>query len=127
MKKWIAIVIVALAGVGIVYVIWDHNSSNVFSNYSIQDTAIVETNPWEPYLSIPVGDTESVYEVTWDQKYGSTKTYFCMAVFRNEHSKQYKLISPWLDGIIIEYQNTNDIKFNKVLKKDVPDYKGIGE
>jgi uncharacterized protein YxeA len=127
MKKWIAIIIVALAVVGIAYAIWEHNSSNVFSNYTTQDTVVVETNPWQPYLSVPVGDTESVYEVVWDQKYGTTKTSYCMVVFRNERSKQYKLIAPWLDGIIIEYQNTNDIKFNKVLRKDVPNYQGISK
>lgn len=123
MKKWVAIVIVALGVVGVAYVIWSSNSPNYFGNFSTRDTLIVDTNPWKPSLSIPTGDTENVYEVTWDQKYGATKKSYCVAVFQNEKSRQYKLIAPWLDGLVIEYQNTNNIKFNKVSKKDVPNYK----
>lgn len=123
MKKWIAYVIVALGVVGVVYVIWDQNSSVNLSNYTVRDTTVIEANPWKPYRNIPEGDTENIYEVSWDQKYGVTKKKYCTAVFRNEQSKQYKLIAPWLDDQIIEYQNTNDIIFTKVLKRDVPEYR----
>ena len=124
MKKRIAYVIVALAVVGIAYTIWSSNRSNTFTNYSTLDTVSIDANPWQPYLNIPVGDTDNVYEVSWDQKYGSSKAAYCMVVFRNEKSRQYKLVAPWLDGLIIEYQNVNDIKFNKVSKKDVPNFSG---
>jgi hypothetical protein len=123
MVKWVVIAIVILGGIGIAYEIWNQNSSVDLSNYTNRDSVVIETNAWEPYLNIPEGDTESIFEVTWDQKYGATKTSFCMIVFRNEQAKQYKLVAPWLDGVIIEYQNTNDIKFNKVLRKDAPNYK----
>lgn len=120
--NWVAYVIVALGVVGIIYTIWNANSTNPFGNYAVRDTAVVETNHWKPYISISNDDTCSVYEVLWDQKYGATKKSYCMVVFRNESAKQYKLIAPWLDGLIIEYQNTNDIKFNKVLKENAPNY-----
>lgn len=122
--KWIAIVIVALGVVGIVYVIWDSNSSNVLSNYTTLDTAVVETNPWKPYLGISENDTDNVIEVVWDQKYGATKKSYCKAVFQNEKTHQYRLIAPWMESITIECQNTNDINFNKISKKDVPDLIG---
>ena len=121
--KWIAIVIVALGVVGIIYEIRNNNSSNHLGNFTVQDTLIVDTNPWKPYLSISSEDTGNVYEVVWDQKYGATKKMYCMAVFRNDQTKQYKLIAPWLTGIIIEEQNTNNIRFNRVEINAVPEYR----
>lgn len=120
--KWIAYVIVALGVVGIAYTIWDQNSSNPLVGYVERDSTVVEENSWRPYLSISDKSNDEIYEVVWDQKYGVTKTMYCVVVFRNESIKQYKLIAPWLDGAIIEYQNTNDIKFKKVLKSNVPGY-----
>lgn len=121
--KLIAIIIVVLGVVGIIYEIWSVNSSNHLGNFTVQDTLVVDTNPWKPYISIPEGDTGTIYEVIWDQKYGATKTAYCLAIFRNESAKQYKLIAPWISGIVIEDQNTNNIKFNKIPKSNVPSYK----
>ena len=123
--KWIAFVIVALGVVGIVYVIWDHNSSNVLGNYTNLDTAVVETNPWKPYISVSEKDTGIVIEVIWDQKYGATKKSYCMAVFQNEKTRQYRLIAPWMKSITIECQNMNDIKFNKVCRDSIVELIGI--
>jgi hypothetical protein len=123
MKKWIGIVIIALGVVGIAYVIWDSNSSINLAGYSVRDTVAIEENVWKLYRSIPIGDTDEVYEVIWDQKYGATKKCYCTVVFRNERSNEYKLVAPWLDDLVIEKQNTDDISFDKVFKKDVPDYR----
>ena len=120
--KLIAYVIIALGVVGIIYTIWDQNSSNPLVGYVERDSTVIEENTWKPYLSISDKRNDEVFEVTWDQKYGVTKKQYCMVVFRNESIRQYKLIAPWLDGSIIEYQNTNDIKFKKVRKNDVPGY-----
>jgi len=122
-KMWIAIVIVALGAVGIGYEIWKNSSPSFPSNYNTSDTLKVETNSWIPYLSIPEGDTDFVYEVTWDQKYGATKKAYCMAIFKDDKLRQYGLIAPWISSIVIENQNTNNVKITKVLKKDVPNYK----
>lgn len=120
----VAYVIIALGVVGIIYTIWDQNSSNPLVGYVERDSTVIEENTWKPYLSISDKSNDEVFEVTWDQKYGVTKKQYCMVVFRNESIRQYKLIAPWLDGAIIEYQNTNDIKFKKVLKSNVPGYDG---
>jgi hypothetical protein len=122
-NKWIAIVIIAFGAVGIAYEVWNSNSSNHLGNFATLDTAKVDPNPWKPYISISEGDTGNIYEVVWDQKYGATKTAYCLAIFRNEQAKQYELIASWISGIVIEDQNTNNIKFNKVQKSDVPNYK----
>lgn len=122
--KLVAYVIIALGVVGIIYTIWDQNSSNPLVGYVERDSTVIEENTWKPYLSISDKSNDEVFEVTWDQKYGVTKKQYCMVVFRNESIRQYKLIAPWLDGAIIEYQNTNDIKFKKVLKSNVPGYDG---
>lgn len=120
--KLIAYVLIALGVVGIIYTIWDQNTSNPLVGYVDRDSTVVVTNDWKPYLSISDKSEDEIYEVIWDQKYGVTKKQYCVVVFRNESAKQYKLIAPWLDGAIIEYQNTNDIKFKKVRKNDVPGY-----
>lgn len=118
----VAYVIIALGVVGIIYTIWDQNSSNPLVGYVERDSTVIEENTWKPYLSISDKSNDEVFEVSWDQKYGVTKKQYCMVVFRNESIRQYKLIAPWLDGAIIEYQNTNDIKFKKVRKNNVPGY-----
>lgn len=123
--KWVAIVIVALGVVGIVYVIWDHNRPSFLGNYTNLDTAVVETNPWKPYLSVSEKDTGIVIEVIWDQKYGATKKSYCMAVFQNEKTRQYRLIAPWMKNITIECQNMNDIKFNKVHRDSIVELIGV--
>ena len=120
--KWVAIVIVALGAVGIGYEIWSHNSNNHLGSYDTLDTSEVETNPWQPYKYLTESDSDYVFEVIWDQKYGATKTAYCKAIFKNIKTNQYELIAPWLNSVTIEAQNTNDLKINKVLKKDVPDY-----
>jgi len=122
-KMWIAIVIVALGIIAIGYEILKNSSPSIPSNYKTSDTLKVEINPWVPYLSISEEDTVNIYEVIWDQKYGATKTAYCMVIFKNDKLRQYKLIAPWINSIVIEGQNINDIKITKVLKKDVSDYK----
>lgn len=122
MKKWVVIVVVALGVVGIAYEIWNQNSSNGLVGYTSRDSLVIDMNPWKSYVSIPVNDTENLYEVTWAQKYGDTKTMYCMSVFRNESAKEYKLVAPWLNALVIEDQNANDIKITKVSKKDAPNY-----
>jgi hypothetical protein len=47
---------------------------------------------------------------------------YCMSVFKNESAKEHKLVAPWLNALIIEDQNANDIKITKVSKKDAPNY-----
>lgn len=97
----VAYVIIALGVVGIIYTIWDQNSSNPLVGYVERDSTVIEENTWKPYLSISDKSNDEVFEVSWDQKYGVTKKQYCMVVFRNESIRQYKLIAPWLDGAII--------------------------
>lgn len=123
MKKWIIVssIIVALAIIAIVYEIWRNTSPVNLTSYSTIDSVKIEANPWQPYLSIPIDDTENVYEVIWSQKYGSARICYCKAIFINEKMRQYKMIAPWRAGIIVEYANTNDIAFNKVSKEKMGD------
>jgi hypothetical protein len=51
--------------------------------------------------------------VTYQEKYGSEKSIFCKAVFINDKSQQYKLISP-LGTIILEKSNIVSISYNQV-------------
>ncbi len=49
--------------------------------------------------------------VSWQEKYGASKSVLCKAIFRN--SKQYKLVSPE-NTIVLERSNINSIECKKV-------------
>jgi len=122
MKKWVVIGIVVLGVLGIGYEIWNQSYSNGLVNFTSRDSSSTEVSPWILFNSISADDTDGLYEVIWDQKYGTTKKVYCKAIFKNDKTNQFKLIAPWLEALIIESQNTNDMKINKVSKKDAPDY-----
>lgn len=100
----------------------DHDKSVNLTTYNTIDTLKIEESPWKVLSCIKSNDSVYVYKVTWDQKYGVTKTAYCMAIFKNESTNEYKLIAPWLNTVLIEKQNINDIDIAKVEKKSMPDY-----
>jgi len=51
--------------------------------------------------------------VTYQEKYGSEKTILCKAVFMNEKSQQYKLVSP-SSAVILEKSNIVSISYNQI-------------
>jgi len=104
----------------IILVTWNANRGINLSNIKIADTIQIEKGEWEEYKSILIEDSILVYQVTWDQKYGVTKTEYCKVIFKNDKQKQYKLIAPWLDGVIIERVNMNDLSVDKINLNDVP-------
>lgn len=120
MRNWLIIILI-LIFLFILYKKKEQNQSVNLTTYKNVDSLQVENNPWELLLNIEPKDTLHVYKVVWDQKYGATKISYCMAVFENKETKQYKLIAPWINTIIIEKQNINNIDFNKIERKSMPD------
>jgi len=120
MKKWLIIISILI----FLFIMHKKKEQNQFVNlttYKNIDSLQIEDNPWELLLNIEPSDTLHVYKVVWDQKYGATKINYCRAIFENKKAKQYKLIAPWFNSIIIEGQNINNIDFKKIEKRSMPD------
>ena len=120
-KHWVGICIGVIALVAIIYVIWDSNQfGGLGPNIMTVEDPKVEPNDWQPYKSIGPEDSLHVLKVVWTEKYGPTKTEYCMAVFSNDKTKQYKLVAPWKEVTDIERSNMTDISISTVAKKDMP-------
>jgi len=119
MRNWLFILILIV--LFILYKKKEHNQSVNLTTYTAVDSLQIEKNPWELLTSIEPEDTNNIFKVVWDQKYGITKTSYCLAIFENVEQDQYKLIAPWLNTVIIEKQNIININFYKVNKDIVTD------
>lgn len=95
--KTISIIIIVLCVIAIIYEVLQYNRpiSNLVT-YNTIDTLEIKKNAW--FVNC-VADSGYVYKVTWDQKYGTTKEAYCKAIFKNNETKQVKLIAPWIDAI----------------------------
>lgn len=120
-KSLITIITIACILVVIIFVTWNANRGTNLTNLHVTEDQKIEKNEWEEHKFILVDDSVHVYKVTWDQKYGVTRTEYCKAAFRNDKQKQYKLVAPWLDEKIIERVNMNDIRFDKILLDSIPE------
>lgn len=101
--------------------IWSNRSVLLGLGSVVTPKYTEQPNEWQVYKAIEPNDTDHVYRVTWTQKYGATQVAYCKVVFRNDKEKQYKLVAPWLAGLDIERANMDDIQFEKVPMKDIPD------
>ncbi len=53
---------------------------------------------WAVKASIPPGDIDHVIKMVYQDEIGLGQTaIFCMAVFENLKTKEYKLVAPWID------------------------------
>jgi hypothetical protein len=120
MRKWLVIILIFIF-IFIVYKKKKQDQSVNLTTYKNIDSLQIENNPWELLLNIEPKDSIHIYKVIWDQKYGATKINYCMAIFENKKAKQYKLIAPWFNSIIIEGQNISNINFEKIEKKSMPE------
>lgn len=57
-------------------------------------------------------------KVVYREKYGSEIVTYCMVLFRNDTTKQYKMIAPWLKGKIVEMSNITGIEVYEVSKSE---------
>ena len=69
-------------------------------------------NYWQPYLFITMNDTNNIYEVVWNEKYGMSKLAHTKVIFRSK-TGDYKLVSN-IETIEIKAININSISFKKV-------------
>ena len=119
----------------IILTIWNHNSNNYLSKYvsklDIKNEKL-ETNRKKKYelvknknskledndwIEHKIAGPGQIIKVSWDQKYGITKTTYCKIVFSNKTQKTYKLIAPWITNeFIIERNNIYNISTTKYPK-----------
>lgn len=57
-------------------------------------------------------------KVIYREKYGAELVVYCMVLFRNDKTKQYKMVAPWLTNKIIEMSNVTGIEVNEVPKTE---------
>lgn len=122
MKKTIIILAtLAVLGAGIGFLICDANRPGVnLKGYKAADTTEIVQNEWELHKS--AGDEEALV-VQWDQKYGATKTVYCKVIFYSKKTKQFKLVGKWMETVLIEASNTNDLKITKIPVDSIPEVK----
>jgi hypothetical protein len=82
--------------------------------WEVYKQKLVKEGEWCPYKYIVDNDTNYVYEVIWQEKYGYQKREYTRVIFRNKEG-DYKLIAPWKEMEIV-YSNINDIQFKVVPK-----------
>jgi hypothetical protein len=104
--KGIIFAIIALAFISV--------NAEEYNNRCDNVTSEVFKNKWELLLS--ANDSESI-KIEIKEKYGTDKTYYGKAIFFN--GKQYKIVAPWFDNILINLDNITDIKTMKISIKDI--------
>ena len=83
----------------------------------------IDPNPWQVFSSIDPDDKDNILKATYCDEFGAPKTFFCMVVFSNDQTHQYKLLSPDLgSGIIIEKGNLTDFTVIKIPKSEKENY-----
>jgi hypothetical protein len=103
--------IVLIVGIVIVY-----NWNNFPTTVSIFEKK-EEQNPWSPIVFITVNDSDQVVKIVYQEKYGLEKVEYCMAVFSSK--EEYKCVAPWLGDLILQKQNLNSFKTQKVPKTEM--------
>jgi hypothetical protein len=58
-------------------------------------------------------------KVIYKEKYGIEIITNCMVLFRNDTTKQYKMVAPWMKGKIVEMSNITGIEVYEVSKNEV--------
>jgi hypothetical protein len=58
-------------------------------------------------------------KVIYREKYGDKITSYCMVVFRNNKTRQYKFVAPWMKNKIIERSNIFGISVEEVQKSEM--------
>lgn len=57
-------------------------------------------------------------KVIYREKYGAELIAYCMVVFKNDKTQQYKLVAPWLKNEVIERSNITGILVAEVPKSE---------
>ncbi len=66
-----------------------------------------------------INDAESnCLKVVYREKYGAEIITYCMVLFRNDKTKQYKMVAPWLKSKIVEMSNITGIEVYEVSKSE---------
>lgn len=76
----------------------------------------IEKNDWELENSINKPDSFCL-KITFQEKYGNLVTLYCMALFRNDKTRQYKLVAPWYNSKIINIDNIDDVSIIEIPKQ----------
>jgi hypothetical protein len=79
------------------------------------ESSVIDTPDWivENQVSDP---SKYVLQVIYREKYGAEKTIYCMVLFRNDKTRQYKAVAPWLKDVVVQMENITGKEATEVLK-----------
>lgn len=81
------------------------------------DNSQIDMSEW--VVENQVHDAENnCLKVVYREKYGIEIITYCMVLFRNDTTKQYKMIASWLKGKIVEMSNITGIEVYEVSKNE---------
>lgn len=81
------------------------------------DNSQIDTPEW--IVENQVHDVQNnCLKVIYREKYGLEIVTNCMVLFRNDKTKQYKMVAPWLNQKIVEMSNITGIEVYEVSKID---------
>jgi len=80
-----------------------------------------DESDWVIHASVPPTDTVNVIKFTYTAEMGLVqKTVYCMVVWENNKTGQYRLIAPWIDKFVtIQKANLQDTNPELVPKSEM--------
>jgi len=118
-KVWGIVGIILFFVVVIIVYNWDRITSTIISNVTVyQDSTNIEPNDWVQSTSIKPEDSLNIIKVDYQEKYGSEKTAYCMCVFENSKTGEYKCVSPKLGSLVLQKSNLISFQFTIVPKTE---------
>ena len=80
---------------------------------------VIEENDWKVNSEVVNVDSNCL-KVVYREKYGDEIVEYCMVVFENDKTQQYKLIAPWLKNVVIERSNITGIVVSEISRGEIP-------
>lgn len=76
----------------------------------------IEKNDWEPSNFIHSDSSSYVLRIDLKEKYDGYYHIYCKALFSNQKTRQFKLIAPWIEDIVIDWSLTTSKTAVKIHK-----------
>jgi hypothetical protein len=112
-KIWSIIGIVSMCLIITLFYNWD----TTIGSLSVFQEQTEDKNDWVVIQSIK--DSLSVIKITYQEKYGIEKSAYCMVVFENVKTAEYKCIAPWLGSLLLQKSNLNSFQTSMVSKSEM--------
>lgn len=114
-KIWTIICVILLCFIITLVYNWDR----ILGTLSVFEEQTLEKNDWVSIQSIKLEDSLNVIKITYQEKYGLERTFYCKAVFENIKTAEYKCVAPWLGSLLLQKSNLNSFQTSIVSKAEM--------